>query len=70
MRKEKNIYNQQITARLTNDLVNRVDAICEEKMLARGSVIRNWIQRAVRDEERVDNSMQSKNEPTFSSPSK
>ena len=53
MRKEKNIYNQQITARLTNDLVNRVDAICEEKMLARGSVIRNWIQRAVRDEEQV-----------------
>ena len=53
MRKEKNIYNQQITARLTNDLVNRVDVICEEKMLARGSVIRNWIQRAVRDEEQV-----------------
>jgi len=53
MRKEKNIYNQQITARLTNDLVNRVDAICEEKMLARGSVIRNWIQRAVRDEEHI-----------------
>ena len=70
MRKEKNIYNQQITARLTNDLVSRVDAICEEKMLARGSVIRNWIQRAVRDEERVDNSMQSQNEPTFSLPSK
>ena len=53
MRKEKNIYNQQITARLTNDLVNRVDAICEEKMLTRGSLIRNWIQRAVRDEERI-----------------
>ena len=53
MRKEKNIYNQQITARLTNDLVNRVDVICEEKMLARGSVIRNWIQSAVRDEEHI-----------------
>ena len=56
MRKEKNIYNQQITARLTNDLVSRVDAICEEKMLARGSVIRNWIQRAVRDEEHIKHS--------------
>ena len=36
MRKEKNIYNQQITARLTNDLVNRVDAICEAENAGKG----------------------------------
>ena len=44
-------YNIQITARLTNDLVERLDRIADEKMRTRGALMRTMILEQVRAEE-------------------
>ena len=51
MRQDRPIYSKQVTARLTNDLVDRVDSISENKMIPRGVWIRNAILRCVHEEE-------------------
>ena len=44
-------YNIQITARLTNDLVERLDRIADEKIMTRGALMRTMILEQVRAEE-------------------
>lgn len=51
MRQDRPIYSHQVTARLTNDLIDRVDHIAENKMIPRGVWIRNAILRCVKEEE-------------------
>ena len=51
MRTDKPIYSNQVTARLTNDLLDRVDMLAENKMIPRGAWIRNAILKCVREEE-------------------
>lgn len=46
-------YNQQITARLTSDLIRRLDTIADEKMMTRGALMRTMILEKVREEERA-----------------
>ena len=46
------IMNEQVTVRLTNDLLARVDAIANSELLPRGCKIRSWVQKCVRDEEK------------------
>lgn len=45
------IMNEQVTIRLTNDLLARVDAIANSELLPRGCKIRSWVQKCVKDEE-------------------
>lgn len=45
------IMNEQVTVRLTNDLLARVDAIANSELLPRGCKIRQWVQRCVKDAE-------------------
>jgi len=47
----KNQYNHQVTVRLTTDLLDRVNYICEDKMIPRGGLLRAWILEKVREEE-------------------
>ncbi len=54
MRQDRPIYSSQVTARLTNDLIDRVDHIAEGKMIPRGAWIRNAILKCVREEERCN----------------
>ncbi len=58
MRQDRPIYSHQVTARLTNDLIDRVDHIAEDKMIPRGAWIRNAILKCVREEEGVRNTAQ------------
>lgn len=58
MRQDRPIYSHQVTARLTNDLIARVDHIAEDKMIPRGAWIRNAILKCVREEEGVRNTAQ------------
>lgn len=51
MREERPIMNEQCTVRITTDLLARVDRLANEKLLARGAVIRHWISKCVKDEE-------------------
>ena len=44
-------YNIQVTARLTNDLAERLDRIADEKMMTRGALMRTMILEKVREEE-------------------
>ena len=58
MRQDRPIYSHQVTARLTNDLIDRVDHIAEDKMIPRGAWIRNAILKCVREEEGARNTAQ------------
>ena len=58
MRQDRPIYSSQVTARLTNDLIDRVDHIAEDKMIPRGAWIRNAILKCVREEERCNHNAQ------------
>ena len=49
MRKEREIYNYQVTSRIPKDLVNRVDKICSQKLQSRGGWIRQTIVEKVRE---------------------
>jgi len=49
----KPVMNEQVTIRLTNDLLARVDAIANAELLPRGCKIRSWVQKCVRDEESI-----------------
>ena len=45
------IMNEQCTVRITTDLLARVDAIANSELVPRGCKIRQWVVKAVRDEE-------------------
>ena len=47
------IMNEQVTIRLTNDLLARVDAIANSELLPRGCKIRQWVLKSVRDQEKI-----------------
>jgi len=51
LRTDKPIYSNQVTARLTNDLLDRVDILAESIMVSRGALIRHAILNFVREQE-------------------
>ncbi len=53
MRQDKPIFNYQITARFTGDLVNRVDRLAEDRLMTRGAWVRSAVLDAVRKEEQT-----------------
>ena len=47
------IMNEQVTMRLTNDLLARVDAIANSEQFPRGCKIRQWVLKSVRAQEKI-----------------
>jgi len=51
MRQDRPIYSSQVTARLTNDLLERLDNVATDKMIPRGAYIRNACLKSIREDE-------------------
>ena len=62
MRKDKPIFNHQVTARFPNDLVDRVDRLAEDRLMTRGAWVRSAVLDAVRKEEQSKTANREKND--------